>query len=97
MTNKLEIEINITKTTIERAVFVNGEERYRDCYTLPSFPSDDDPIRALEIFLMGEQPKSGRDRSRNSRNLINSLKNFWVVRFRKTVEFISKFLQICLK
>lgn len=25
MTNKLEIEINITKTTIERTVFVNGE------------------------------------------------------------------------
>ena len=68
MTNKLEIEINITKTTIERAVFVNGEERYRDCYTLPSFPSDDDPIRALELFLMGKQPKSNRNKE-NQRTL----------------------------
>lgn len=97
MTNKFEIEISITKTTIERTVFVNGEERYRDRYTLPSFPSDNDPIRSLELFLMGEQPKSGRDRSRNLGNLINSLKNFWVIRFRKAIKFISEFLQIGLK
>ena len=97
MTNKFEIEININRTSIERVVFVNGEEIYRDRYTLPSFPSGKDPIRALELFLMGEQPKSGRDRSRNSRNLINLLKNFWVIRFRKAVEFISEFLQIRFK
>lgn len=57
MSNKFEIEISITRTTIERTVLVDGEERYRDCYTLPSFPSDDDHIRALELFLMGEQSK----------------------------------------
>lgn len=70
MTNKLEIEINITKTTIERAVFVNGEERYRDCYTLPSFPSDEDPIRALELFLMGEQSK--RNSSKKNQRALKS-------------------------
>lgn len=85
MTNKIEIETNTTKTSIERVVFVNGEERYRDSYVLPSFPSDNDPIRALELFLMKEQADSRRDRSRNPRNFINAFKNFWVVRFRKFV------------
>lgn len=90
MTNKFEIEININQTSIERVVFINGEERYRDRYVFPAFPSDKDPIRALELFLMGEQPNNCRDRSCNSGNLINSFKDFWIVRLRKFFQFISK-------
>ena len=75
MTNKFEIKININQTSIERVVFINGEERYRDHYVFPAFPSDDDPIRALELFLMSEQPDSCGDRSHNSENLINASKN----------------------
>ena len=76
MPNKLEIEINITKTTIERTVFVNGKERYKDCYTLPSFPSDNDPIRALELFLMGKQPKSNRGKNQRTLKTTNQHKGF---------------------
>lgn len=93
MTNKFEIEINIKQTSIERVVIVNGKERYRDHYVFPFFPSDKDPIRALELFLMGEQPESRGDRSGYSRNLIHAFKQFWIVGFRKFVQFVSKFFK----
>ena len=92
-TSEIKIISNIYRQSIERIVFVDGKEKYRDYYVFPCFPPDNDPIRSLELFLMGEQPKSRRDGSCNSRNLINALKDFWIVRLRKFVQLISKFFK----
>lgn len=92
-TSEIKIISNIYRQSIERIVFVDGKEKYRDYYVFPCFPSDNDPIRSLGLFLMGEQSKSRRDRSRNSGNFINALKYFWIVGFRKFVQFVSKFFK----
>lgn len=46
-TSEIKIISNIYRQSIERVVIVNGEERYRDCYVLPAFPSDNDPLEHL--------------------------------------------------
>ena len=70
MTHKIEILLNYSSEDYERIVLMDGIEKYRDkrLWTT-SFPEDTDPIRYLEMFLLGEKPQYRCNGCSNSCNL----------------------------
>ena len=70
MTHKIEILLNYSSEDYERIVLMDGIEKYRDkrLWTT-SFPEDTDPIRYLDMFLLGEKPQYRCNGCGNSCNL----------------------------
>lgn len=96
-TSEIKIISNIYRQSIERIVIVDGKEEYRDYYVFPCFPSDKDPIRILQMFLFGEKPQNGTDRSSYSCNGFHTRYHFRVSRFSQFIKLVSQFLKVCFK
>lgn len=95
MTHKIEILLNYSSEDYERIVLMDGIEKYRDkrLWTT-SFPEDTDPIRYLEMFLLGEKPQYRCNGCGNSCNLACPIHNKRIRRPRKFIQFIAKFFNI---
>jgi hypothetical protein len=50
---KIEIQTSVSNNKLERTVCVDGKEAYYDRRDIRMFPDSDDPVRALEVFLLG--------------------------------------------
>ena len=96
-TSEIKIVSNIYRQSIERIVIVDGEEKYRDYYVSPCFPSDKDPIRTLQMFLFGEKPQNRTNRSRYSCDSFHTRHHGRVCRFSQFFKLISQFLKIRCK
>lgn len=95
MEHKIEILLNYSSEDYERIVLMDGVEKYRDKRLMSvSFPEDTDPIRYLEMFLLGEKPQCCCNGRCNSGNLACPINDKRVRRFRKFIQFIAKFLNI---
>lgn len=67
MKHKIEILLNYSSEDYERIVLMDGVEKYRDKRLMSvSFPEDTDPIRYLEMFLLGEKPQCRGNHEFNS-------------------------------
>lgn len=98
MITKIEIILESTSESYKRTASMNGETMFSDERSLnSSFPGDDDPIRQLELFLIGEKPQRLNDGSCNLRYSTDTFKNRLVRGFGKLLKLVSKFLNIRAK
>ena len=95
--SEIKIISNIYRRSIERIVIVDNEEAFRDFYVFPCSPSDEDPIRRLQMFLFGEKPQHRTDRRCNPCYCFHSGYYNRVVGFRELFKLISQFFKIRFK
>ena len=92
-TSEIKIISNIYRHSLERIVIVEGEETFRDYHVLPCSPSDEDPIRILQMFLFGEKPQDRTDRCCDFCDTFRPKKSHYVYVFSKLLKFISNLIK----
>lgn len=96
-TSEIKIISNIYRHSLERIVIVEGEETFRDYHVLPCSPSDEDPIRILQMFLFGEKPQDRTDRCCDFCDTFHPRKNRRVCRFSQLLKLIAQFFKVRFK
>lgn len=94
MTNKIEIIFNLENESRERIVSVDGIEKFHDKKAIEITINEDDPIRQLELFLLGEEIQGCCNRCCNSCDILNSRRKSRINIFSKLRQFIIKLFKI---